>query len=344
MSNSDSKSLKADTLALGRRDLLRAGLGGAAGLIAGMAKGGQTAPPAQLYGEDDSKRAPKHRIIDVHNHPRWIGYDGAHIIRNMDAVGIERTWLISWEIPEREMDPSYFVKLDPTGSGITFRDVIELTERYPDRFIPGTTVDPRDPHAHQKLKAAVDIFHVRVFGEYKLRLRFDDPDAIRLIHYCGELGLPVIMHLDVTFPRHGVPSGWQWWYCGGIENLEEPLRLCPHTQFLGHGPAFWREISADADQQTHGYPHSPIVGRGRILEFMDRFPNLNCDLSAGSGQGALGRDLNFTRKFLTDYQDRVFFGRDEYNNRLYDILVSANLPDEVMAKVLSGNALRLVPV
>jgi predicted TIM-barrel fold metal-dependent hydrolase len=40
----------------------------------------------------------------------------------------------------------------------------------------------------------------------------------------------------------------------------------------------------------------------------------------------------------------VFFGRDDFNNKLYDLLVSLNLPDTVLAKILAGNALRLVPV
>ncbi|MGO8736010.1 MAG: amidohydrolase family protein [Terriglobia bacterium] len=331
-------------LTLGRREMLRAGLGGAAGLVAGLASRGSAALAAQIV-KDNGKRTPKHRVIDAHNHPRWIGYDGARIIEDMDAAGIERAWLLSWEIPERELDTSYYATLNPTGIGIPFRDVIDVAERYPGRFIPGTTTDPRDPHALQRLKAAVNIYRVRVFGEFKLRMRYDDPDAIRLFQYCGELGLPVVFHLDVTFPRNGVPSGWQWWYGGGIENMEAPLRLCPHTRFLGHAPGFWREISADADQEPQAYPTGkPIVGRGRILEYLDKFPNLNCDLSGGSGHTALSRDLDFTRKFLIDYQDRLFFGRDEFNNKLYDLLVSLNLPDAVLAKILAGNALRLVPV
>jgi predicted TIM-barrel fold metal-dependent hydrolase len=331
-------------LTLGRREMLRVGLGGAAGFVAGLASDDPAALAAQTV-QDNGKRTPKHRVIDAHNHPRWIGHDGARIIEDMDAAGIERAWLLSWEIPERELDTTYYAKLSPTGVGIPFRDVIDVAERYPDRFIPGTTTDPRDPHALQRLKAAVDIYRVWVFGEFKLRLPYDDPDAIRLFQYCGELGLPVVFHLDVTFPRNGVPSDWQWWYGGGIENMKAPLRLCPHTQFLGHAPGFWREISADADQEPKAYPTGkPIVGRGRILEYLDRFPNLNCDLSGGSGYTALSRDLDFTRKFLIDYQDRVFFGRDDFNNKLYDLLVSLNLPDAVLAKILAGNALRLIPV
>jgi uncharacterized protein len=80
------------------------------------------------------------------------------------------------------------------------------------------------------------------------------------------------------------------------------------------------------------------------LEYLDKYPNLNCDLSGGSGHTALSRDLRFTRQFLTDYQDRVFFGRDEFSNRLYDLLVSLNLPAVVLTKILGGNAMRLVPL
>lgn len=324
--------------------MLRTGLGGAASVAAGLVWGG-TAPAIAQNTRETGKRTPKHRVIDIHNHPRWIGHDGARIVEDMDAAGIEKTWLLSWEIPQREIDVGYYAKLNPMGIGISFQDVIEVSDRFPGRFIPGTTTDPRDPFARQKLKAAVDIFHVRVFGEFKLRLRYDDPDAIRLFQYVGELGLPVIYHLDVTFPRHGVPSDWQWWYGGGIENMEAPARLCPHTLFLGHGPGFWREISGDADQDAVAYPkNKPIVGRGRILEYLDKFPNFCCDLSGGSGHTALSRDLNFTRKFLIDYQDRMFFGRDDYNNDMYDLLVSLNLPDDVLTKILAGNALRLVPV
>ena len=329
---------------LGRRELLQAGLVSTASLLSRLAFNRNAAFAAQKV-ETDGKRAPDHQVIDVHCHARWAGYNGARMIANMNAAGIQRAWLLSWELPEREMDPYYYSEINPTGVGMPFRDVIDVVERYPDRFIPGTTADPRDPHAHERLKAAVITHRVRVFGELKLRMRYDDPDAIRLFHYCGELGLPVIFHLQPTFPRLGVPSARQWWYGGGLENMETPLRLCPETRFLGHARGFWREVSADADQEPLAYPQGkPVVGRGRLLEYLDKYPNLNCDLSGGSGHTALSRDLKFSRKFLIDYQDRVFFGRDEFSNRLYDLLVSLNLPAAVFAKILSGNAMRLVPV
>jgi len=338
-----SNSVTTTGSSIARRDFIGAALAGA--LMVGSALPSEQEVSSEGKPQDGRRKRFNGRIIDAHNHPRWIGHNGARIIENMDAAGIERTWLLSWEVPENEFDSYYYSTLNPTGVGIPFRDVIDVVERYPDRFVCGTTVDPHDPHALDRLKAAVDIHRVRVFGEFKRRMRYDDPDAIRVFHRCGELGLPVVLHLDVTLPRHGVPNSWQWWYGGGLENMEAPLRLCPGTQFLGHAPGFWREISADADQEPLIYPKGkPIVGRGRIVQFLEKFSNLHCDLSGGSGQVALSRDPEFTRKFLIDYQDRMVFGRDQFDDGLFDILLSLNLPDGVLAKILSGNALRLVPV
>ena len=302
-----------------------------------------TAPLALSALTKSSKKAP-HEVIDIHCHPRWLGHSAAKMIENMDDAGINRAWLISWEAPEREISPNYYAATNPLAVGIPFRDVVELCEQYPDRFIPGTTVDPRDPHAHAKLQAAVEIHGVRVFGEFKLRMRYDDPDALRLFSFAGELGLPVIFHLDVTFPRNEIPAERQWWYGGGLENMEPALKLCPNTRFLGHAPGFWREISGDADEGEKAYPvDQPIAPGGLMLEYLDKYPNLNCDLSAGSGFTALSRDKAFTRTFLIDYQDRMFFGRDAFDNRMYELLTSLDLPDEVLGKILSGNAKRLVP-
>jgi hypothetical protein len=58
----------------------------------------------------------------------------------------------------------------------------------------------------------------------------------------------------------------------------------------------------------------------------------------------LSRDREFSRKFLIDYQDRMYFGRDQFNSQLYDLLIALGLPEEVLTKILSGNALRLVPL
>lgn len=295
-------------------------------------------------GQDQEPDRKKYRIIDVHCHPRWLGHNGRKMVENMDRLGIEKAWLLSWEAPAREISPGYHDRLNPLALRIRFEDVIAVSEAYPDRFIPGTTMDPQDPYAPQKLKAAVDIFGVRVFGEFKRRLRYDNPDCLRLFHYCGELGLPVLFHLDIILPPGSVPTGWQWWYGGDIEAVETALRKCPQTVFIGHAPGFWREISGDAATERASYPvGKPIKPGGRLLQLLEKYDNLYCDISAGSGYTALTRDLDFTRKFLVDFQDRILFGRDEFSSRHLDLLFSLGLPDSVLKKILGDNARRLVP-
>jgi predicted TIM-barrel fold metal-dependent hydrolase len=80
---------------------------------------------------------------------------------------------------------------------------------------------------------------------------------------------------------------------------------------------------------------------------MDKFPNLYADLSAGSGAGAVQRDLDFGRQFLIRRQDRVMFGTDFLSPGQavpqFDLLEkSLSLPAEVAAKIERDNARQLL--
>jgi predicted TIM-barrel fold metal-dependent hydrolase len=76
---------------------------------------------------------------------------------------------------------------------------------------------------------------------------------------------------------------------------------------------------------------------------MRQYPNLYCDISAGSGWNALNRDHAFTREFLYEFQDRVLYGRDFFDSRHRELLDGLCLDTGVLAKIYAGNALRLVP-
>src|SRR5215469_18446007 len=105
----DSECTTASTL--GRRAVLKQGLAGTAGLLSGLAINQKSALAFQRI-ETDGKRTPDHTVIDVHCHARWAGYNGARMIKNMDAAGIQRAWLLSWESPEREMNPYYYSEIN----------------------------------------------------------------------------------------------------------------------------------------------------------------------------------------------------------------------------------------
>ena len=49
---------------------------------------------------------------------------------------------------------------------------------------------------------------------------------------------------------------------------------------------------------------------GRLVYLMREYENLSCDLSAGSGANALTRDPENAAAFLTEFQDRIYYGCD----------------------------------
>ena len=284
------------------------------------------------------------KIIDAHNHPDWHGHNLQRFLENMDAYGIAQTWLLSWEAPQDEFDPSYNHVLSPTSEGgpVSFGACVSYVERAPERFVLGFAPDPRRPEAIDRLEAAISLRGVQVYGELKLRMMYDNPDALRMFRFCGQRGLPVTVHIDYVFDTgHKYPRP-NWWYGGGIDALERALAACPETRFIGHAPGFWAHISGDDQYDKVPYPQGPIVPGGRLVELLRRYPNLHCDTSAGSGYTALSRDPAFTRDFLIEFQDRVLYGRDYFDNRHQELLRSLELPKAVLAKIFAGNAERLL--
>ncbi|MCX7016612.1 MAG: amidohydrolase family protein [Candidatus Sumerlaeota bacterium] len=288
------------------------------------------------------------RIIDVHNHPNWHGRNVDALVANMDEMGIEKTWLLSWDMPpaEAEFTAAHFRAMDPRGLCAPLGLVVEGLQRHPDRFLGGWAPDPRDRHARARLEAAVELHGIRVCGELKVRMMYDNPDAIALYRHCAKLGLPVLFHLEFRPASHerfdADLNGWPEWYGGGLSVVETMCRLCPDTTFIGHGPGFWREIAGDADSVPELYPQGPVAPGGALIDLLRAHENLYCDLSAGSGCNALARDVDHARRFVMEFQNRLLFGRDQFDRGLLDVLESLRLGKRAMDKILRGNAERLL--
>ncbi|NSW89131.1 MAG: amidohydrolase family protein [Firmicutes bacterium] len=287
-------------------------------------------------------------IIDAHNHADWHGHNLERFLENMKQYNIDKTWLLTWECPPDEYDPSYnyCINVDAANAGgpISFARCLSYVERAPDKFVLGFAPDPRKPDAIDRLRAAIEIYGVRVYGELKLRMMYDNPDAIRIYKFCGEKGLPVIVHIDYEFDTGRKYPRPNWWYGGGIDAFERAIKACPETIFLGHAPGFWAHISGDDKYDKEPYPKGKVLPGGKLIDMLRKYPNLYCDLSAGSGCNALSRDPEFAKEFLIEFQDRVLYARDYFDNRHQEFLNSLGLPREVLDKIYSGNALKLVPI
>jgi len=283
-------------------------------------------------------------LIDCHQHVNWAGKNCAAVVADMDRAGIDLAWLLTWEVPEVEYDPYYVPGLDPRRVGLPFEDVVNACERHPTRFVPGYAPDPRRPEAIERLEAAVKIHGVRVYGELKVRIVLDDPDVLRVFRRCGELGLPVLVHIDVPARERPKLPARDYWYCVDLDRLETAMKACPDTVFIGHAPGFWRHVSGDGYTAEGAYPEGPATPGGRVPELLAKYPNLYADLSANSGLNALRRPPpGRGRRFLLDFQDRILFARDGFDDRLLDFLKEQDLPKEAWDKITHLNALRLVP-
>ncbi|NLB56084.1 MAG: amidohydrolase family protein [Lentisphaerae bacterium] len=289
----------------------------------------------------------KNFIIDAHAHPDWHGHDLNKSLANMDANRIEKAWLLSWECPDDEYPFNLTHKSMPTFLGhtkgpIPFARCISYKERAPERFVLGYAPDPRRAGAVEKMSGAIDIFGVRVCGEVKFRMQYDNPDAIELFQFCGTRKVPVIMHMDYPIPTSETGLRKSYWNGGSIDSLERAVQACPDTIMVGHGPGFWAHISGDDLARTVRYPRGEVIPGGMVSKLMERYPNMYSDLSAGSCVGALKRDLDFTKQFMLDYQDRILFARDCFDSELQKLIDSLNLPEDVLMKILRDNAVRLI--
>ncbi len=286
-------------------------------------------------------------IIDAHNHADWHGHNLDKFIANMDKYGIDKTWILTWLSPVDEYAPFNIAACNPNhdkdGGPIPFERCLSYVERCPERFVLGYAPDPRKPDAIDKLAAAISIYDVKVCGELKLRMMYDNPDAIRMYRFCGEKGLPVTVHIDYEFPSdYGDYPRPNYWYGGGIEAFERAVEKCPETNFLGHAPGFWAHISGDDQFDKTPYPTGKVQPGGKLVEMLEKYPNLYCDMSAGSGCRALKRDPEFAREFLITWQDRVLYARDYFDNIHQEFLNTLDLPQDVLDKIYYKNALKLI--
>jgi len=244
-------------------------------------------------------------IIDVHAHigrilkERTEFLDAAELIRKMDAWGIEKACVLALsETPEAD-----YLECDT-------RDVLRECTHFPTRLIPFCLIDPRfgqnDPsmdfgYLLEEYKAC----GCKGIGEMLPKLQFDDPRGLNLFQQAGKAGLPILFDMNSCPVHYGLTDE------PGLPRLERALQECPDTVFIGHGPSFWAEISADVPEaQRWAYPKGPVKAGGAVPRLMAKYPNLWADISAGSGHNALSRDPNFGFEFLEQFQDKLMFGTD----------------------------------
>lgn len=267
-------------------------------------------------------------VVDCHNHANYCYHGYSQMIEDMDRNNIAKTWILTCEIPmgDWEHQSANSVCIFTEKAQMPFENAVRYKEKCPERFVLGYSPDPRDPFALDKLDAAVHTYGVKVCGEWKHRVMFDNPDAVEIYKYCGEKGIPVLVHLDYPVYKEKVFPRKHYWYGGGIGPFERALEQCPETVFIGHAPGFWRHFYSD----------------DKVPELMRKYLNLYCDISAGSGYDALSRDLEFTKTFIAEFSDRILHGRDNFTSIHQSLIRNMDISEEAKRKILGENAMNLL--
>ncbi len=149
------------------------------------------------------------------------------------------------------------------------------------------------------------------------KMDISDPKLQNLLYHAEKVGMSVTFdgsfQRDVDFGVYDDP---------GLPQLEMTLISFPNLIVFGHGPWFWGEIAkletiaekayfyTARGEQVGNMNLGPIKEEGVMPKLMRRYPNLYCELSDCTPHMMLSRDEDFGSAFLTEFQDRTFFGTD----------------------------------
>ena len=190
-------------------------------------------------------------------------------------------------------------------------EIIEIAGESGGRYIPFCNVDPRvytnssDAPIGRLLEHYKELGCMGI-GEVMPNLPWEDRRMQNLLYHAEKTSFPMIFDMTGCLNK-----GYGIYDNPGMPQLEACLSKFPDLLFVGHGPAFWAEISELKDpSDRYGYPGYPVYKEGRVARLMREYPNLAAELSAGSGSNAMLRDRSYAAEFLGEFKDRVMFGTD----------------------------------
>jgi len=322
--------------------------------------------PTALYNIPETTVAKgRFPVIDMHSHPyaktaeqvdQWV--------RTMDDVGVEKTIVLTG------------------ATGKQFDEIVARFQKQRHRFslwcgfdLTGYDRPGFGPAAVAELERCwqtgaqgvgelADKGKGLVFGTSQaLGMHMDDPRLEPLLKKCGELGLPINIHVAEPIwmyqpmDRHndGLMNAFKW-------------RLDNQPDILGHA-----EMIDTLERAVKKHPHTMFVAchfanccydLEKLGVLFERYPNLGADIGARYAETAA--TPRHTARFFEKYQDRLLYGTDMgldaamyrmtfriletddehfYDWRLFSYhwpLHGFALSDAVLKKVYRDNALKIL--
>lgn len=341
-------------------------------------------PQAMLRVPETQLERAKFPVVDVHTHFRIRTHQSPdaldEFVRVMDRNGIALCASLDGGLADHFDEHAKY-----------------LWTKYPDRFVifanidwqgTGKADDPatwdcqRPDFARRMVASLADAKKrgasgLKIFKQFGLTyknpdgslLKIDDERWDPIWQACGELKLPVLIHVadPAAFFQPIDATNERW----------EELHRRPEWSF--YGPQFPKreELLAALERVLKRHPHTTFISAhvgnnaedlAQVAEALDRHPNMYVEIASRISE--LGRQPYSARKFLIKYSDRVLFGTDgpwpETRLRFYWRFLETfdenfpysektpppqglwniygvGLPDEVLQKIYNENTARIVP-
>ena len=308
----------------------------------------------------------RYPAIDLHAHP-YVDSEAKldEWVQTMDEIGLEKSVIMTY------------------ATGGRFDTLVQFFSKYPDRFIlfcgfdyTGYEEPGFGPAAVAELERCVQagargvgelgdkgkgLFYSKPTPAYGMHI--DDPRMKPLIEKCGELNIPISIHVaepiwmyeEMDAQNDGLMNAFKWRlddqegildHGAMVQTLDNAVKANPNTTFIA---CHYANCSYDLS----------ILGK-----MFDQYANLYADIGARFAEtAAIPRTVN---RFFEQYQDRLLYGTDmgtdpEMYRTTFRILESEDehfydheisnyhwpmngygLSDEVLEKVYRSNALRIL--
>ena len=324
-------------------------------------------PVSQMVVKTTEVLKPKFPVIDIHNHLRNHEMTEEYL-KVMDDTGV-------WKV----------VSLDGRSANDFYKEHLSALHKYSKErllvyFAPDFSKinEPNfGENEAQKLEEAVELGcrGLKIFKSLGLTLKdqsgrvvpVDDPRVDPIWAKCGELGIPVMIH--VSDPKAFFTPVDRY-----NERYDE-LGARPHWSFYGDEFPDKEEILNQRNRVIERHPETIFIGAhmgtlpeelGRVSMWLEKYPNFHVDINARISE--LGRQPYTARRFMIKYQDRILFGTDtpprhdafrvyyrflETDDEYIDsapshhrqgrwMIYGIYLPDDVLEKIYNKNALKIM--
>jgi len=324
-------------------------------------------PVSQMVVKKTEVLKPKYPVIDIHNHLRNLDRMEEYL-QVMDEAGV---WKVV-SLDGHSADDFYLEHLNVSHSYSKERLLVFFSPDFSKIDEPNFGREEAE-----KLERAVEsgCRGLKIFKSLGLTLKdqsgsvvpVDDPRVDPIWAKCGELGIPVIIHISDPKAFFTPVDRYN-------ERYDE-LGAHPHWSFYGDEYPEKEEILSQRNRVIERHPDTIFIAThmanlpeelGRVSMWLEKYPNMYVDINARISE--LGRQPYTARKFMIKYQDRILFGTDTPPNinayRVYYRFLETDdeyidstpshhrqgrwmiygvfLPDEVLEKIYNGNATKIL--